>query len=116
MKILLEHMYRDGAWVVISRTGTVLCPVKNLELHVNWCGLMDSDFTFCNLRHTSNGYKPRQTSKPLSYSTLRDLFKGVSKPMDSVDIHVYCLHVLRADGASAAANSGLKDILLKRHH
>ena len=38
IKTFLEHsktdQYRDGAWIIISRTGTSLCPVQNSELYV----------------------------------------------------------------------------------
>lgn len=36
MRIFIESSktdkYRDGAWIIIARTGTYLCPVRNLEL------------------------------------------------------------------------------------
>ena len=50
----------------------------------------------------------------MSYTYLRELFIEAIKP------HVenekkYCLHSLRSGGASAAANSGIRDRLFKRH-
>ena len=43
--------YRDGAWTLISRTGTFLCPVMNLERYLQWAGILcDSDvFLFSRL-------------------------------------------------------------------
>ena len=108
----MEHsktdQYRDGAWIVISRTGTSLCPVKNLELYVKRSNFRDTDFLFCNSSATSWDFKPRRANKALSYSSLRDFFKAPLKPhVENIDD--YCLHSLRAGGASAAANYGIKD-------
>ena len=80
VKIFLEHskinQYRDGAWIVISRTGTSLCPVNNLELYVKWSNFRDTDFLFCNLSATSCG-------------------EAALKPHVG-NIDDYCLHSLRA--------------------
>ena len=41
MSIFIEKsktdIYRDGQWVVIARTNSKLCPVKNLEMFFRWC-------------------------------------------------------------------------------
>ena len=33
--------YRDGAWILIARTGTILCPVVNLERYFLWADISD---------------------------------------------------------------------------
>ena len=101
--------YRDGAWIIIAKTGTLLCPVFNLEKYFTWLTITkdSSDFIFCNLSSTKSGFKMRTQNTPISYSTLRDLFIKAFAPHVG-NIKKYCLHSLRSGGASAAANSGVK--------
>ena len=108
--------YRDGAWILISRTGTVLCPVLNLERYLLWANIScDSDiYIFSHLSATKNGFILRKDGKHLSYSNLRSLFIEAFKPHVS-DINQYCLHSLRSGGATAAANKGIPDRMFKRH-
>lgn len=106
--------YRDGAWVLIARTGTKLCPVVNTEKYINWAKLDLSDPVFCNLSKCKDGYKKRKVVKAMSYTCLREEFRSAFEP-HVTDISKYCLHSLRAGGASAAANKGIKDRMFKRH-
>ena len=39
--------YRDGAWVPIARTGTVLCPVVKLERYFVWVKLHCESESLC---------------------------------------------------------------------
>ena len=50
----------------------------------------------------------------MSYSKFRELFLIAFKPHVQ-DKSKYCLHSLRAGGATAAANNGIPDRLFKRH-
>lgn len=106
--------YRDGAWVIIAKTGTNLCPVENVKKLIMWGGLSGDDYLFCNISLTKLGYKVRNKNKKMSYSNLRDLFIEALKP-HVADVKNYCLHSLRSGGASAAANNSVKDRLFKRH-
>ncbi|XP_068203660.1 uncharacterized protein [Palaemon carinicauda] len=106
--------YRDGAWITLARTGTCLCPVDNSKKLIEWAKLKPSDFLFCNLCKTQNGYTVRQCNKQMSYTNLRNEFLRALAPHVS-DIKKYCLHSLRSGGASCAANRGVKDRLFKRH-
>lgn len=109
--------FREGAWVLIVRTGTKLCPVENLGKYLMWriCLQQDSEhYLFGRLSATKSGYQLRKQSKPISYSNFRDLFINAFKP-HVPDIKKYCLHSLRAGGATAAANNGIPDRLFKRH-
>ena len=49
MSIFIESSktdkYRDGARVVISRTGMALCPVENLERYLLWADIQDNCYT-----------------------------------------------------------------------
>ena len=60
------------------------------------------------------GYKIRENSKAISYSTLRELFIEAFKSYVS-DISRYGLHSLRSGGATAADSHGILDRLFKRH-
>ena len=51
--------YRDGAWVLIARTGTKLCPVGNLEKFLAWGGIETDFYIFCRMTKCKNVYKLR---------------------------------------------------------
>ena len=108
--------YRDGAWVPIARTGTVLCPVVNLERYFVWAKIpCDSEsYVFSQLTKTKEGYVFRKCQKPIAYSNLRKLFIDAVKPFVQ-NVNDYCLHSLRSGGATAAASMGIPDRLFKRH-
>lgn len=108
--------YRDGAWLLIARTGTKLCPVVNMEKYLLWAEIPEDSegYLFGNVTATKNGYKLRQDGKHISYSNFRDLFIESFKP-HVADITKYGLHSLRSGGASEAANRGIPDRLFKRH-
>ena len=120
MSIFFEHsktdIYRDGAWVLISRTQSVLCPVMNTERYLQWASIPDDSdvFIFRNLTKCGSGFVLRLENKALSYTRLRELFMEAFKP-HVTDIFRYGLHGLRAGGVSAAANNGVPDRLFKRH-
>ena len=120
MSIFIESSktdkYREGAWVVIARAGGILCPVINLERYLQWAKIKDdsSVFIFSTLSACKDGYKVRKQCKALTCSSLRELFVEAFKPHVS-DVTKYCLHSLRAGGASSAANNGVPDRLFKRH-
>lgn len=118
MKIFIESSktdkFRDGAWIVIAKTGTLLCPVTNVQKFISWSGLSNDDYLFCNLSKTKEGFKVRKSNVKTSYTNLREQFLKALKP-HVTDVSKYCLHSLRSGGASAAANSGVKDRLFKRH-
>lgn len=108
--------FREGAWVLIARTGTSLCPVTNLEKYFVWASISaDAEcYIFGRLSATHSGYKLRKNCNPISYSNFRDLFINAFR-CHVQDISKYCLHSLRAGGATAAANNGIPDRLFKRH-
>ena len=108
--------FREGAWVLIARTGTNLCPVTNLEKYFSWTGICpDSEcFLFGRLTATKRGHVLRGQNKPLSYSNFRDLFVKSFQSLVE-DVNKFCSHSLRAGGATAAANNGIPDRLFKRH-
>ncbi len=105
-------MYRDGAWLVISRTTGNLCPVMWLERYLEAaCISVDSqEFLF----RGRNGYVLRKSNSTMSYTRLREVFIEAFSPFVS-DIRKYGLHSLRSGGATAAANNGIPDRMFKRH-
>ena len=50
----------------------------------------------------------------MSYSRVRELVLQALSPIVG-DVSQFCVHSLRAGGASAAANAGISDRLFKRH-
>jgi len=109
--------FRQGSNVVIARTNSVTCPVFMLELYLKLvqADLYDSSsFVFRNLSKTKEGYKFRGDNLPMSYTSVRELILAALAPIVG-DVSQFCVHSLRAGGASAAANAGLADRLFKRH-
>ena len=72
--------YRDGAWVVIAKTGSLLCSVDNCKKLIQWGNLSGDDYLLCYLNLTKQGYKVRKANRKLSYTNLRDLFLDALKP------------------------------------
>ena len=107
--------FRDGAWVVIARTGTNRCPVAMVERYMELAGTKGSPdkLLFRGLISTKNGCKLRE-SGGLSYTRVRELVLGMLSAI-GLDHRQFGLHSLRAGGASAAANAGVPDRLFKRH-
>ena len=108
--------YREGSWVLISRTNTHTCPVRILEKYIDMCGIEeDADkFVFCSLSRTKSSYAVRNYCKPISYSRLRELFNSVIKDLVP-NAEAFGLHSLRSGGATQAARSGIPDRLIKKH-
>ncbi|XP_033746544.1 uncharacterized protein LOC117331775 [Pecten maximus] len=109
-------VYRDGAWILVSRTESRLCPVCNFEIYSELSGISDDseEFVFRNVTKQGEKYVLRKANKPMSYSRFREHFKEVFSDFVA-DIKCYGLHSLRAGGASAAANCGIPDRMFKRH-
>ena len=106
---------RKGSEVVISRTGSRLCPVSILEKYMARAGIDQSDarFIFRPITKSVRGEKLRE-SGCLTYSRLRECFKSKLNEL-GFPSQQYGLHSLRAGGATAAANNGVPDRLFKRH-
>ena len=61
---------RDGAWVIIAKTDSRLCPVKNLMEYIELLNLTDEhsgQYLFCDLSACRSGFKVRTDKKALSY-------------------------------------------------
>lgn len=99
-------IYRDGQWVTLSCNGTVLCAVVNLRKYLKLANFStDSNmYILCGLSKYKSGYK--------LYYLKRAIFRSFKD--HASDISIMGLHELR-DGATAAANNGIKDKLFKRH-
>lgn len=120
MSIFVEKsktdVLRDGSHVVISKTGSDLCPVSNLQLYLKLSCITDdsTDFVFRNSTKHGSKYKLRSANKPMTYTRFRELFIQIFTPFVT-DIKKFGLHSLRSGGATASANMGTNDRLFKRH-
>ena len=91
-------IYRDGNWLVISKTGSKLCPVLNLVRYLEYGYIIaDDTFLFRNLSKFSTGFRFRTINAPLSYTRLRELFIEAFSPFIH-NIKNYGLHSLRSGG------------------
>ena len=107
--------YRDGAWVVIAKTHTDLCPVQMLRRYMELAAVgSDSEkFLFRGIVHTKSGSSLR-SSGGISYTRVRELVLEKLHQI-GLDKSKFGLHSLRSGGASAAANAGVPDRWFKRH-
>ena len=109
--------YRDGAVVVIARTGTNYCPVAMLERYMRLANIsttnLSENYLFRRLISTKNGQKLRDSAN-LSYTRARELVLTMLESI-GLDRKQFSLHSLRSGGASAAANAGVPDRCFKRH-
>ena len=107
--------FREGASLVIARTGTSTCPVGMMERYYTMAGLVPAspEKLFRAIVHTKTGERLRE-SGGLSYSRLRELLSDRIQGL-GMDPKQFGMHSLRAGGATAAANAGVPDRLFKRH-
>ena len=106
--------YREGASLVIARTGTPMCPVDMMQKYFSMAGLSHtSDKLFRGIVSTKAGERLRKEGG-LSYSRLRELLLAKIEQL-GMDPKLFGMHSLRAGGATAAANAGVPDRLFKRH-
>ena len=107
--------YRNGNEVLISKGNTSACPYSMFLRYVRLAGLdLDSDFfLFRPIFRSKNTCKLIYKNKKLSYTTARDSILARLR-LVSGDLKLG-LHSMRSGGATAAANSDVKDRMWKRH-
>ena len=107
--------FREGAALVIARTGLCTCPVAMLERYFHMGGLCSGshDKVFRAIVNTKSGETLRKTGG-LRYTRLRELLIAKIAQL-GMDPALFGMHSLRAGGATAAANAGVPDRLFKRH-
>ena len=107
--------FREGASLVVGRTGVSTCLVVMLERYFRMGGLSfgSHDKVFRVVVHTKEGERLHKTGG-LSYARLRELLLEKIALL-GMDAHLFGLHSLRAGGATAAANADVPGRLFKRH-
>ena len=107
--------YREGASVLVARTGSSICPVAMLERYFSLAGLSHSSKLrlFRGIVHTKKGGRLR-ASGSLSYTRMRELLLAKLSSL-GFNAKSFGVHSLRSGGATAAANAGVPDRLFKRH-
>jgi hypothetical protein len=116
MEVFIESsktdQYQDGAWVVIARTATKICPVNMTERYISLGEISGSpdQHLFRGITCTKSGVKLRKKGG-LSYTRMREL---LLEKIEAIGLNPkpYGLHSLRAGGAATA---GVPDRLFKRH-
>jgi hypothetical protein len=113
---IVKQIYADSNFVVIVRTDSNLCPVKNLELYLVWGNILadSNEFIFRNLTKCMDMYILRRDDKALSRSRMRELFIQAFQSFVP-DIKKFGLHSLRSGGATTCANLRISDRLFKKH-
>ena len=107
--------FREGASLVVARTGTCTCPVEMMERYfrMGHLSMGSHDRVFRAVVHTKEGERLHKAGG-LSYSKLRELLLERIALL-GMDPRLFGMHSLRAGGATAAANAGVPDRLFKRH-
>ena len=106
--------FREGASLVIARTGTPTCPVSMMQKYFKMAGLCHTaDKLFRGIVSTRKGECLRRGGG-LSYTRMRELLLAKIEQL-GMDPKQFGMHSLRAGGATAAANAGVPDRLFKRH-
>ena len=108
--------YREGASLVIARTGTATCPVSMMQRYFSMGQLVhdSQDYLFRGIMHTKLGECLRKGGGSLSYSRLWELLMEKISSL-GMDPKLFGMHSLWAGGATAAANAGVPDRLFKWH-
>ena len=101
--------YRDGASLVIARTGLPTCPVAMMERYFHRRELESTHKGF-----VFRGVTPTKAGERLRKTRLRELLLSKISQL-GYDPTLFSMHSLRAGGATAAANAGVEDRLFKRH-
>ena len=106
---------REGASVLVARTGAHTCPVAMMERYFSMASLDHSsvDYVFRGTVSTKSGERLRKSGK-LSYTRVRELMLSKLSSL-GFDARQFGMHSFRAGGATAAANAGVPDRLFKRH-
>ena len=108
---------REGHVVHIARSNSLHCPVRWLSEYLERTDLIsgEENYVISRLAKTKRGHNAHG-KKPLSDSTVRDLFnRDIAPVCDSIEPGSYCLHSLRSGGASAAINNGVSERLIGKH-
>lgn len=108
--------YHFGNEVLLSKLESDTCPLFTFRKYASMSNLdLKSDFfAFRPIVRNASGCKLIHVNKKLSYTTTRERLvarlREVCGPGPNLG-----LHSLRAGGASAAANAGIRDRYFKRH-
>ena len=103
--------------MVITHTGTNVCPIAMLERYLKLVSVsagQSNSFLFRGITHTKNGTKLREKGG-LSYTTICE---ADFEKLEAIGLHKrqYGLHSLRTGGASAAANAGVPNRMFIKWH
>lgn len=109
--------YRQGNEVVISRTGTISCPVINFEKYVSVSGIKlteSNDFLFKPVFRSHGVAQLIYDNKPISYTRGNEIIR--TRLAEFVDnVSKLTVHSFRSGGATAAAAAGVSDRCFKKH-
>lgn len=109
-------MSREGSWVYLTKLDSDLCPIKLALKYFRNSGIQENcqKYIFRAITNTKKGSTLRKSDKYISYTRVREnVLEGLKNI--GLDAELFGLHSLRAGGATAAANLGVKDRLFKKH-
>ena len=109
-------IYRNGNVVLLAKTGHITCPYNLLNRYIQAAGIdFSSSLMFFRSLHfvkSNASYTLRSTG--ISYTRTREVVLHAFSQL-GYSTKLFGLHSLRLGGATAAANAGVNDRLIKRH-
>ena len=97
--------FRQGAWIIIARSGLATCPVKALEQYISAAKIdLSKELPLFRSLVPSRDSKVRGLSYTRARETIKEAFKDITADVSKIGVHS-----LRAGGATAAANAGIQD-------
>ena len=106
-----NDQFRNGQTVYVARSFGQTCPVSLLERFLMKANVVEGPLFRC-VKATNGGFW--LSLRPLSYGRARERVLAMLSSI-GLDRGEYGLHSLRSGGASAAANRGVSDRLIKYH-
>ena len=107
-----------GAWVYISKSYSVACPVTILKRYLHFAGFTGRCekyiFRSVSLFKSLKKHKLRPSNTPITYTCARELILKMFKDV-GLNSRLFGTHSLRAGGATAAAENQVPDRLFKKH-
>ena len=112
-----NDQHREGKTLLVAKTGSQFCPVKNLKdyLRISELGAEKENFIICRLAKTRKGHRALGRSH-LSHTTIREQFMAKIAPIcQGIERGNYGPHSLRSGGATVASNAGVDERKIEKH-
>ena len=113
----MTGVYQEGSWVYLTKLNSALCPIEFVSLYFKKGNIREVTYfkrIFRGIITTKFHSKLRTCDKHVSYTCVRE---NVLEELTNIgaETKLFCLHSLRAGGATAAENLGVNHRLFKKY-